>query len=48
MEDIDLENTPAPSNDKYLAVKISNAYKTYSSTVVVLDGFNMNVEKGTM
>lgn len=47
MEDINLDHWRGPNNDMHLAIKITNAYKAYQSTVV-LNGLNMNVEKGTM
>lgn len=49
MEDINLTyGDTAHSSNRQLAVGITNAYKAYSSTIIVLNGFNMNVEKGTM
>lgn len=48
MEDINLDHMCATSNDKNLAVKITDAYKSYNSATVVLSGFNMNVQTGTM
>lgn len=49
MEEVNLDRLRASAiTDNKLAVKITNAYKSYSSDVVILNGFNMNVEKGTM
>ncbi|XP_001950287.1 ABC transporter G family member 23 [Acyrthosiphon pisum] len=48
MEDINLDHVRETSNDINLAVKITDAYKAYNSAAVVLNGFNMNVEKGTI
>lgn len=49
MEDINLDNMSATAgNDKNLAVKITNAYKAYNSSTIVLNAFNMNVHQGTM
>ncbi|VVC25133.1 Hypothetical protein CINCED_3A007510 [Cinara cedri] len=47
MEDVNL--TSNHTNDiGNKAVMIIDAYKAYSSSIVVLNGFNMNVEKGTI
>jgi len=49
MEDVNLDDFHRPgTNDMNLGVKITDAYKAYSSTAVVLNGFNMNVNKGEM
>jgi len=48
MEDINLDHVRGTNSDINLAVKITDAYKAYNSSAVVLNGFNMNVEKGTM
>ncbi|CAI6352188.1 unnamed protein product [Macrosiphum euphorbiae] len=48
MEDINLDHVRETSSDINLAVKITDAYKAYNSTAVVLNGFNMNVKKGTI
>lgn len=48
MEEVDLNHVGSNTDDDRLAVKITNGYKAYSSTAVVLNGFNMNVGKGTM
>lgn len=49
MEDVNLDDLRGPgANEMSLGVKITDAYKAYSSTIVVLDGFNMNVRKGTI
>jgi len=50
MEDVNLDDLRGGpgANDMSLGVKITDAYKAYSSAIVVLDGFNMNVRKGTM
>lgn len=49
MEDINLtHDDTAHSSKRQLAVGITDAYKAYSPTIVVLNGFNMSVEKGTM
>lgn len=48
MEDVNLDNGNSTVNKANLAVKITEAYKSYSPTAVILNGFNMNVEEGTM
>lgn len=48
MEEINLDNSRTANSDSNLAVKITDAYKAYSASVVVLNGFNMNVKQGTM
>lgn len=48
MEDVNLDHWPGSSSGTNIAVKITDAYKAYNSTAVVLNGLNMNVEKGTM
>lgn len=48
MEDINLDHVRETNSDINLAVKITDAYKAYNSAAVVLNGFNMNVQKGTM
>jgi len=48
MEDINLDHVHETSSHLNLAVKITDAYKSYNSAAVVLNGFNMNVKKGTM
>jgi len=48
MEEINLDHVHETSGDVNLAVKITDAYKAYNSSAVVLNGFNMNVQKGTM
>lgn len=49
MEEVHFNHTHGTnSNDDNLALKITDAYKAYSSDAVILNGFNMNVNKGTM
>ncbi|CAH1720756.1 ABC transporter G family member 23-like [Aphis gossypii] len=48
MEEINLDHVQETSDDVNLAVKITDAYKAYNSAAVVLNGFNMNVQKGTI
>lgn len=49
MEEVNLDRLRGTTvTDVKLAVKITDAYKSYSPEVVILNGFNMNVEKGTM
>lgn len=48
MENINLDHVRETTSDINLAVQITDAYKAYNSTAVVLNGFNMNVKKGTM
>lgn len=48
MEEINLGHIQETNDDVNLAVKITDAYKAYNSAAVVLNGFNMNVKKGTM
>lgn len=48
MEDINLDHVHENNSDVNLAVKITDACKAYSSSSVVLNGFHMNVKKGTM
>ncbi|XP_026822728.1 ABC transporter G family member 23-like [Rhopalosiphum maidis] len=48
MEEINLDHVHETSGDVNLAVKITDAYKAYNSSAVVLNGFNMNVQKGTI
>lgn len=48
MEEVNLSSANyATNNEENLLLKITNAYKSYSDCVV-LNGLNMNVEKGTM
>ncbi|KAF0752608.1 ABC transporter G family member 23-like [Aphis craccivora] len=48
MEEINLDHVQETNDDVNLAVKITDAYKAYNSAAVVLNGFNMNVQKGTI
>jgi len=48
MEEINLDHVHETSGDVSLAVKITDAYKAYNSSAVVLNGFNMNVQTGTI
>lgn len=49
MEEVHFDRTHnTTTNDDNLALKITDAYKAYSSDAVILNGFNMNVNKGTM